>query len=577
MVVSHLLRKSHWTHKNTFATLSMTNFDELLKTREFLHKVGENQTTEGYVVTPNTARLLKQHVKDVNGMVVTRFPPEPNGILHIGHAKAININFGYAKAMNGACILRYDDTNPEKEEEKYFTAILDAIKWLGFEPCKITHSSDYFDQLYQWAIQLIDKNFAYVCHQSVEDMRGINVPPSPWRERPKEESLELFDAMKNGFFDEGAATLRLKLSLEDGKLDPVAYRIKFISHHRTKDKWCIYPTYDYTHCLCDSIENITHSLCTKEFQSRRSSYYWLCNALDLYCPVQWEYARLNIGYTVVSKRKILKLIEAGLVSDWDDPRLFTLPALRRRGIPPEAIVQFVSALGLTGASSTVDPMALDSVVRDYLNVTAPRIMVVLEPLKITIANYDELDVSSFFARSVYIEKSDYREKAEKGYRRLTNMQPVGLVHTGLVIHFQSSVLNDKGETIEIIVKAVKKPDSNPKAKAFIHWVTQSAADCEVRLYNKLFKHIDPDDRAEVPDGFLTDCDPYSLIVLPNAKIDRGLANTMKPGDRFQFERTGYFCMDLDADAEKLVFNRTVSLKEDAAKKNDEFVKRAPYS
>jgi glutaminyl-tRNA synthetase len=283
---------------------------ELLKTVKF-HKPGENYTTDGYVRMPKTKELLAQHLKRTGGQVRTRFPPEPNGLLHIGHAKAININFGYAAAHNGICNLRYDDTNPEKEEEKFFEGILDVVQWLGHKPDNVTHSSDNFQQLYEWAKKLVIKDLAYVCHQKVEDMRGFNPPPSPWRKRPVAESLQLFEDMKNGKFDEGEATLRLKLTLEEGKQDPVAYRIKYAAHHRTGNTWCIYPTYDYTHCLCDSIEDITHSLCTKEFQNRRSSYYWLCNMLDIYCPVQWEYGRLNVNYAVVSKRKIGKLITSG--------------------------------------------------------------------------------------------------------------------------------------------------------------------------------------------------------------------------------------------------------------------------
>ncbi|KAJ8933092.1 hypothetical protein NQ314_014220 [Rhamnusium bicolor] len=332
------------------------------------HAPGENFKTDGYVVTENTHKLLKQHLEITGGKVRTRFPPEPNGILHIGHAKAININFGYALANDGVCFLRYDDTNPEKEEEKFFTGIKDMVSWLGYIPYKITHSSDYFDCLYTWALELIKRGLAYVCHQTAEEMKGFNPQPSPWRNRPVEESLQLFEDMKNGKIDEGTATLRMKITLEEGKLDPVAYRVRFTPHHRTGDKWCIYPTYDYTHCLCDSIENITHSLCTKEFQS---SYYWLCNALNIYCPVQWEYGRLNVNYTVVSKRKIAKLIDVGIVKDWDDPRLFTLTALRRRGFPPEAINNFCAQLGVTGAQSTVDPSMLEAFVRDYLNTSAP--------------------------------------------------------------------------------------------------------------------------------------------------------------------------------------------------------------
>ena len=322
---------------------------ELMKTKVHFHAPGQNHTTDGYVTTPTTKDRLAKHLVRTGGRVRTRFPPEPNGILHIGHAKAININFGYAAAHDGTCNLRYDDTNPEKEEERFFTAILDMVHWLGYTPTEVTHSSDNFQQLFDWAVLLIEKDLAYVCHQKVEDIRGFNPPPSPWRNRDKKESRALFEDMKNGKFDEGEATLRLKLTLEEGKQDPVAYRIKYVAHHRSGDTWCIYPTYDYTHCLCDSIEDISHSLCTKEFQARRSSYYWLCNAVDTYCPVQWEYGRLNVHYAVVSKRKIAKLITSGVLADWDDPRLFTLTALRRRGFPPEAINNFCARMGVTGA------------------------------------------------------------------------------------------------------------------------------------------------------------------------------------------------------------------------------------
>ncbi|KAG8435965.1 hypothetical protein GDO86_007166 [Hymenochirus boettgeri] len=357
------------------------------------HKPGENYKTEGYIVTPKTMELLKKHLEITGGQIRTRFPPEPNGILHIGHAKAINFNFGYAMANGGICFLRYDDTNPEKEEEKYFTAIKDMVEWLGYKPYAVTHASDNFNQLYEWAVELIRRGQAYVCHQKVEEIKGHNPPPSPWRDRPVEESLLLFEGMKKGKFAEGEATLRMKLVMEDGKMDPVAYRIKYTPHHRTGDKWCIYPTYDYTHCLCDSIEHITHSLCTKEFQARRSSYFWLCNALDVYCPVQWEYGRLNLHYTVVSKRKIIKLVETGAVRDWDDPRLFTLTALRRRGFPPEAINNFCARVGVTVAQTTMEPHLLEACVREVLNETAPRVMAVLDPLKVTITNFPAEKVS----------------------------------------------------------------------------------------------------------------------------------------------------------------------------------------
>ncbi|EOA96132.1 Glutaminyl-tRNA synthetase, partial [Anas platyrhynchos] len=413
----------------------------------------------------------------------TRFPPEPNGILHIGHAKAINFNFGYAKANGGVCFLRYDDTNPEKEEEKYFTAIREMVEWLGYQPYAVTHASDYFDQLYSWALELIRRGQAYVCHQKVEEIKGHNPPPSPWRDRPVEESLLLFEDMRKGKFGEGEATLRMKLVMEDGKMDPVAYRVKFTPHHRTGDKWCIYPTYDYTHCLCDSIEHITHSLCTKEFQARRSSYFWLCNALDVYCPVQWEYGRLNLLYTVVSKRKIIRLVETGAVRT----------ALRRRGFPPEAINNFCARVGAVG-------QVLEACVREVLNEQAPRAMAVLEPLKVTITNFptpETIDVlvPDFpadesrgshkvpFQPIVYIEETDFREELDKGYKRLAPGQPVGLRHAGYVIAVQNVIKNASGRVMELEVTCTKSEVAE-KPKAFIHWVSEPLP-CEVRLYERL--------------------------------------------------------------------------------------------
>ncbi|GAB1867875.1 glutamine--tRNA ligase [Camponotus japonicus] len=552
---------------------------ELMKTKIHFHKPGENYKTEGYIVTPNTHRLLQEHLKATGGKVRTRFPPEPNGILHIGHAKAININFGYAAAHDGMCYLRYDDTNPEKEEEKFFTGIREMVEWLGYKPAVITHSSDYFQQLYKWAVELIEKGLAYVCHQSSEEMKGFNPPPSPWRNRPIAESLQLFNDMKDGLLEEGEATLRMKVTLEEGKQDPVAYRIKYSPHHRTGDQWCIYPTYDYTHCLCDSIENITHSLCTKEFQSRRSSYYWLCNALDIYCPVQWEYGRLNVNYTVISKRKIAKLIEEGIVSDWDDPRLFTLSALRRRGFPPEAINNFCAQMGVTGAQATVDPAVLEAAVRDVLNLTAPRFMVVLEPIKLTIRNFPhkkplKLTVPDFpneperghheitFNEIVYIETSDFKEIEEKGFRRLTPKQPVGLKHVGIVVTFENIEKDASGNIINITVRQDPVSENN-KPKAFIHWVSSPVL-ASVRLYERLFKHKNPEDTNEVPNGFLSDINPISKKEVV-AYMDESLSKTAKVYDKFQFERIGFFSVDPDTKPRKLVFNRTVTLKEDAGK------------
>lgn len=555
------------------------NVADVIKKLPF-HKPGENFKSDGYVVTESTEKILKEHLKYTGGKVRTRFPPEPNGILHIGHAKAININFGYAAAHNGICFLRYDDTNPEKEEEKFFTGIKDMVEWLGYKPYKITHSSDYFDQLYQWAVKLISKGLAYVCHQKSEEIKGFNPPPSPWRERPIKENLKLFEAMKNGLVNEGEATLRMKITLEEGKQDPVAYRIKFLPHHRTGDTWCIYPTYDYTHCLCDSIEHITHSLCTKEFQSRRSSYYWLCNILDIYCPVQWEYGRLNMNYTVVSKRKIAKLIEEGIVSNWDDPRLFTLTALRRRGFPAEAINKFCARMGVTGAQAVVSPVMLEAVVREVLNDTAVRVMVVTEPLTLNIVNFDQLNIDTKFTvpdfpndtskgshdiqfdRTIYIEKSDFKVTAEKGYRRLSPGQTVGLRYAGLVIEVDKVHTNLSGVVTSVDVKATPVgPDNKPKA--FIHWVAKPIS-VEVRLYSRLFIHKNPEDTNEVPQGFLSDINPDSLKVY-SGYADSGFAS-VKPYDRFQFERIGFFTVDEDTlTANKPVVNLTVSLKEDTGK------------
>uniref|UniRef100_A0AAY4D9N5 Glutamine--tRNA ligase n=1 Tax=Denticeps clupeoides TaxID=299321 RepID=A0AAY4D9N5_9TELE len=524
----------------------------------------ENYKTEGYVVTPNTMNLLKQHLELTGGQVRTRFPPEPNGILHIGHAKAINFNFGFAKSNDGICFLRYDDTNPEKEEEKYFTAIKDMVEWLVF----ILY---YLDESL-W----IHRGQAYVCHQRGEELKGHNVPASPWRDRPVEESLVLFRWMKKGLFAEGEVTLRMKLVMEDGKMDPVAYRIKYTPHHRTGDAWCIYPTYDYTHCLCDSIEHITHSLCTKEFQARRSSYFWLCNALDVYCPVQWEYGRLNLTYTVVSKRKIIKLVETGAVRDWDDPRLFTLTALRRRGFPPQAINNFCARVGVTVAQTTMEPHLLEACVRDVLNEEAPRVMAVLEPLKVTITNLPpdtkkEVRVPNFplneekgshvvpFSTTIYIEQSDFREVMEKGYKRLTPEQPVGLRHAGYII----SVQRDSGGRVVELEVTCSGTESTEKPRGFIHWVS-NPLQCEVRLYERLFQHKNPEDHTEVPGGFLSDINPNSLQVISSALVDQSVASS-KVFDKFQFERLGYFSVDPDTTSQKLVFNRTVTLKEDPGK------------
>jgi len=454
------------------------------------------------------------------------------------------------------------------------------VEWLGYKPYKITYSSDNFQQLYEWAVVLINKGLAYVCHQKAEELKGFNPKPSPWRERPIEESLRLFEDMKRGKIDEGAATLRMKVTLEEGKMDPVAYRIKFIAHHRTGSDWCIYPTYDYTHCLCDSLEDITHSLCTKEFQSRRSSYYWLCNALGIYCPVQWEYGRLNMNYALVSKRKIAKLITEQIVHDWNDPRLFTLTALRRRGFPAEAINNFCAQMGVTGAQIAVDPAMLEAAVRDVLNITAPRRLVVLDPLKVTIKNFPhaapvQLEVPDFpqnplqgshkitLDEVIYIEQGDFKLEPEKGYRRLAPKQSVGLRHAGLVINVEEIVKDPvTGEVVELICTS-QSAEQAEKPKAFVQWVSQPIQ-LEVRLYEQLFKHKNPEDPNEVPGGFLSDISEQSMSVAV-AFADLALTQA-KVYDKFQFERIGFFSVDPDTTTNHIVFNRTVGLKEDAGKK-----------
>lgn len=569
--------------------------DSILKKLPF-HKPGQNYVTEGYPSSKFALKLLEAHSERVKGRVRTRFPPEPNGILHIGHAKAININFGYAKAMGGTCNLRFDDTNPEKEEERFFKSILEMVEWLGYKPSQVLHASDYFDQLYEWATVLIKKGLAYVCHQAAEDLKGYNPPPSPWRNRSVAENFQLFQDMRAGKFEEGTATLRMKVTLEEGKQDPVAYRIRFTPHPRTGTKWCIYPTYDFTHCLCDSIEDITHSLCTKEFQNRRSSYYWLCESVETYIPVQWEYGRLNVCYTVVSKRKIAKLIDEKIVHDWDDPRLFTLPALRRRGIPAEALNEFCVRMGVTGAQVIIDPSAIDACAREVLNKSASRTMVVMDPIRVVIKNFQaslnanpasfpsiqkagsgyDVTIPDFpgspneatlgshkvaFDSVIYISSEDFQEKGTKGYKRFAADQPVGLRHAGLILVCDKVVKeNDIVKEIQVTCSPVTK---ETKPKGFIHWVSQPIT-VQVRLYSRLFKHRNPEDKNEVPNGFLSDCSSNTLEEV-EALGDKYLTNNIKPFNQYQFERVGYFSTDPDSTATKLVFNRTVTLKEDSAK------------
>ncbi|KAJ3046911.1 hypothetical protein HK097_000403 [Rhizophlyctis rosea] len=554
-----------------------------------LHKPGGNPQ-----IRP---QLIEEHLKRTGGKVLTRFPPEPNGFLHIGHAKAINVNFGYAAAFDGHCYLRYDDTNPEAEEEKYFTSILETVEWLGYKPWKVTYSSDHFQRLYDLAVDLIKRDKAYVCHCTAEEMnadrggeeRGER-KECRHRSRPIEESLAEFQKMKEGRYEEGKAILRMKMDMQNPNpqfWDLVAYRVLYTPHHRTGDQWCIYPTYDYTHCLVDSFEDITHSLCTTEFRLSRESYYWLVDALELYKPVQWEYGRLNLTNTVLSKRKLNKLVTEGIVSGWDDPRLYTLPAVRRRGFTPEAINAFVRDIGVTTANTVIRVDRLEKYVRDHLNDIAPRLMAVLEPLKVTLTNLSEDHVEEFtvankprddsmgshkipFTRTVYIDASDFREVDDPNFYRLAPGKSVGLLNVPYPIT-ATEVIKDAGGKITEIKARFENDANTPakKPKTFIQWVADSPkhnspVKVEARIYGNLFKHENPLDSKL--GGWMTDIDSDSLKVHREALVEVGIRG-LEVESKFQAVRVAYFCVDKDSDVGKgrYVINKTVGLKEDSKK------------
>ncbi len=529
--------------------------------------------------------------------IVTRFPPEPNGFPHIGHAKSIFINFGIASDYNGFCNLRMDDTNPTTEDTKYVEALKDAIKWLGFEwHGKVHFTSDYFPKLYDYAIQLIKMGKAYVDSINEEEMReyrGTVTEPgkrSKYAARSVEENLNLFERMKNGEFKDGEHVLRAKIDMSAANMkmrDPLLYRIRHAHHFRAGDTWSIYPMYDFAHCLSDYIEGITHSLCTLEFENNRDIYDWVLDTLELKPPrpYQYEFARLNINYTVMSKRKLLELVEGNYVSGWDDPRLPTIAGYRRRGYTPESILTFCDQIGIAKANSVVDVAQLEFCIRDDLNTKVPRVMCVLDPLKVSIENYEgseEIDASYYpddvpkegsrkvpFSREVYIERDDFTENPPKGYFRLTPEQPVRLKH-GFIISCKEVVKDDNGNITEI--KAEYYPDSRSgsdrsgiKVKSAIQWVSaKEAKTVEVRLYDRLFS-------AEIPEG-VEDINPDSLKIIKNALIEPAVI-TDKPDERFQFERQGYFYADpVDYTDEAPVFNKIVGLKDSWGKK-----KKAPKS
>jgi len=528
------------------------------------------------------------------GSVHTRFPPEPNGYLHIGHAKSICLNFGIAADYKGLCNLRFDDTNPEAEEAVYVKSIKADVKWLGFDwQDRLYYASDYFDRLYEYAIQLIKRGKAYVCDLSPEEVsayRGTLTQPgreSPNRNRSVDENLELFRRMKAGEFEEGTRTLRAKIDMKSPHIimrDPPLYRIKKTAHHRTGDKWCIYPMYDFAHCLCDSIEGITHSICTLEFENNRPLYDWILNELGLYHPRQVEFARLNLSFTVLSKRKLLELVNGAYVNGWDDPRMPTLSGLRRRGYTASSIRKFCEEIGVAKYNSIVDITVLENSIRQELNKTAPRVMAVLRPLKVIITNYpqdkeEELDAINNpedlsagtrkipFCRELYIEQDDFREEPPKKFYRLAPGREVRLRYA-YFIKCEKVVKDEKtGRIIELqctydpATRGGNASDGR-KVKATLHWVSaRHALNAEVRLYDYLFTKRDPLETGD----FKSNINPCSLEILKECKIEPGL-KTARPGDRYQFERQGYFCVDeVDSSERRHVFNRIVKLRDTWAK------------
>ena len=531
------------------------------------------------------------------GRVHTRFPPEPNGCLHIGHAKAFHLDFGVALEFGGLCNLRFDDTNPTKEETEYVDAIMEDIHWMGYDwGDRLYYASDYFQQLYDYAVELIKKGKAFVCDLSPDEMReyrGTLTEPgreSPYRERSVEENLDLFERMRKGEFPDGSRTLRARIDMAAPNInmrDPVIYRILHASHHRTGDSWCIYPMYDFTHCLSDSIEGITHSLCSLEFEDHRPLYDWFLDELGVHHPQQIEFARLNITYTVMSKRRLRQLVEEGHVKGWDDPRMPTLSALRRRGFTPEAIKAFLDRIGMSKADSIVDLKLLEHCVREDLNRHSPRVMAVLNPLRVVIENYPEGQVEELdainnpedpgagsrkvpFSRTLYIEKEDFMENPPKKFFRLAPGREVRLRYAYFVKCVDVIKDEASGEVVELRctydpeTRGGDAPDGR-KVKATLHWVSaEHAVDAEARLYHHLFTRENPMDVEEGKD-FKDYIRHDSLETLAGCKVEPSLRDA-RPGDRYQFERMGYFCVDMvESKPDRPVFNRTVTLRDQWAK------------
>jgi len=532
-----------------------------------------------------------------NGRVHTRFPPEPNGYLHIGHAKSICLNFGIAKDFKGLCNLRFDDTNPTKEEVEYVESIQEDVRWLGFDWAdRMYYASDYFEQMYEYAVELITSGRAFVCDLSADEIResrGTLTSPgkeSPYRGRPVAESLDLFERMRAGEFPDGSRTLRAKIDMTSGNMnmrDPVIYRILHTDHHRTGSKWCIYPMYDFAHCLSDSIEGITHSICTLEFEDHRPLYDWYLDELNVKChPQQIEFARLNLSYTIMSKRKLLQLVEGGFVNGWDDPRMPTISGMRRRGYTPASIRNFCERIGVAKRDSVVDMALLEYCVREDLNRSAPRVMAVLRPLKVIIVNYpeggaEELDAVNNpedpgagtrkvpFSRELYVERDDFQEDPPRQFFRLAPGREVRLRYAYYITCVKVIKDENTGEVKELhctydpATKGGDAPDGR-KVKATLHWVSAAhSIISEVRLYDNLLLKEDADDVEEGRD-FRSCINPNSLETLTSCRLEPGLSDAM-PGERYQFERMGYFCVDPDSSGERKVFNRTVTLKDTWAK------------
>jgi glutaminyl-tRNA synthetase len=551
--------------------------------------------SESSTAAPASSHFIHDIVVDdlqtgkFGGRVHTRFPPEPNGYLHVGHAKSINLNYGLAKEFSGKFNLRFDDTNPSKEETEYVESIIEDVHWLGGDwEGRLFYASDYFPQLYEWAVQLIKAGKAYVCDLSAEEVRltrGTLTEPgqeSPYRNRSVEENLDLFERMRAGEFPDGSRTLRAKIDMAAANLnlrDPIMYRILHAEHHRSGNKWCIYPMYDFAHGQSDSIEGITHSICTLEFEDHRPLYDWYIEQLGIYHPQQIEFDRLSLTHTVMSKRKLLRLVQEGYVSGWDDPRMPTIAGMRRRGYTPEGIRNFCNRLGVSKTNGITELGLLEYFIREDLNRRAARVMAVLRPLRLVIDNYPEGQVEQMeavnnpedpssgtrtvpFSRVLYIEQEDFREDPPKQYFRLSPGREVRLRY-GYFVTCTGVVKNEKGEVVEVhcsydpASRGGDSPDGR-KVKSTIHWVSAAhAIDAEVRLYDLLFAKEEP---SEIPD----DLSPNSLEVLKGCKLEPSLRGAA-PGSRFQFERLGYFCVDPDSRPEAPVFNRTVALRDTWAK------------